>query len=305
MKEKTSHPILVTIVIILSVAFCTAVFTVIAQNFRSPISDAPADEPVSATPGDTKPYNFDYSWTDQTYIAHALGGIMGDTRTNTYEAFLLNYQLGHRIFEVDFTLTDNGDTILLHDTDRWKTNLNSNGTPLTTDNFLSYLYNGQYHTLDYRNLINLMITYPDIYIVTDSKYTDQANTKTEFNQIINYAKSQDASVLDRFIVQIYHPEMLDWVMELYPWKSVIYTLYQDTDWTPENVIKFARASGVKVVAYYDSLLLEQPTTVQLWNDAGLTVAAYTTNNLNTVRTFREEYGINNFYTDFLLPEASL
>ena len=35
------------------------------------------------------------------YIAHAGGGILGYTYTNSYEALLSNYQLGHRLFEFD------------------------------------------------------------------------------------------------------------------------------------------------------------------------------------------------------------
>jgi len=73
-----------------------------------------------------------------SYIAHAFGGILGDTRTNSYEAFLLNYQLGHRIFEIDFTITDDGIPVIVHDIDSWRTGLAENANhDFTYDNFIT------------------------------------------------------------------------------------------------------------------------------------------------------------------------
>lgn len=164
----------------------------------------------------------------------------------------------------------------------------------------SFLYDGKFHTLDYRKLIDLMIEYPDVYVITDSKYTDQAKVEQEFSQIIAYAlDSSDPSVLDRFVVQIYLPEMLDWVMALYPWHSVIYTLYQNPDWTAENVRDFSIASGVKVITIHYSWL-DEPTA-KSWHDAGLTIAAYTVDTLDKIQELRTEYDVKFFYTDNLLP----
>lgn len=54
-------------------------------------------------------YTFDYSWMDAgQYVAHAFGGIGGDTYTNSLEAFEANYARGHRIFEVDMDYTPGG-----------------------------------------------------------------------------------------------------------------------------------------------------------------------------------------------------
>ena len=63
--------------------------------------------------------------------------------------------------------------------------------------------------MDYRTLIDLMISHPDVYLITGSKYLDQANITKEFTQIVAYAKEKDPSVLNRFVIQIYYPEMLE------------------------------------------------------------------------------------------------
>ncbi len=259
-------------------------------------------EPDLTIPGNTKPYNFDYSWLEKgPYIAHALGGIQGSTYSNSYEAFQFNYDAGQRLFEADFSLTDDGDVVLLHTAYEWENHIRpSDKFAFTTQNFLSFLYDGKYHTMDYRMLIDLMIEHPDVYVITDSKYTDQPNVEQEFSQIITYAQnSSDPSVLNRLIIQIYSPEMLDWVMALYPWHSVIYTLYQDPNWTVENVRDFAIASGVKVITTHYSWV--DAANAKVWHDADLTIATYTVDTLDKVQELRTNYDVKLFYTNTLLP----
>lgn len=261
-------------------------------------------------PRSEPPYTFDYSWaSNHPYIAHAFGGILGDSYTNSYEAFLLNYRLGHRVFEVDFSLTEDGYTVATHDADHWR---KSTTIPLdaeiktypieskdfTYDNFMSSLSQGKYHTVDLSLLFQLLQEYPDIYIVTDTKYVDQEDVEQQFSAFVTTASATDLSLLDRFIVQIYKPEMLDWIMKIYPWKSVIYTLYQDPDWTPENVLAFSKASGVKLITMWDTYLTAD--IANLWKPAGLKIATHTLNNLARAEASRAR-GADVIYTDFLLP----
>ena len=309
MKSKTSHPILITIIIILSVSFCAALFTVVSQNFRTPVAEIPTEPDPPAIPGDTKPYNFDYSWLSHPYVAHAMGAIDGNTYTNSYEAFLSNYQLGHRVFEVDLSLTDDNEIVLAHDADQWHKDAtvqlsntenlpNSIASTFTYDNFMSSLWYDKYHSLDLKSLFYLMQAYPDIYIITDSKYTDKTTVRSEFDEIVKLALSIDESLLDRLVIQIYHPEMLDWIMEIHPWKSVIYTLYANPDWTPENVLAFSQESGVKFITLWHYLIT--PEIISLWNTAYIKIGAHTINHLATARHLRT-IGTDIIYTDYLLP----
>lgn len=301
MKETTSHPILITVIIVLSLAFCATLFTIVFQNFTSFDAEDSPNISTPAIPGDTKPYTFDYSWTDTSpYIAHALGGILDSVYTNSYEAFLLNYSLGQRLFEADFNFTEDGELVLLHGNGEWVNHIAfSQDIPMTANVFLSALYDRKFHTLSYKTLIDLMISHPDIYLITDSKYLDQARITQEFTQIVTYAQSQDPSVLDRLVIQIYYPEMLDYVMEIYPWKSVIYTLYQNPNWTPENVLTFAQESGIKVITIQWSLIT--PEIAQLWNNADITIATFTLNDLDVVNRVKKDYDVKLVYTDYLIP----
>ena len=299
MKKSTLVAIISSICLIVLSAGLIFYFR---DKFFQPNSEiSSVTEPSSAIPGNTKPYNFDYSWIEKgPYIAHALGGFQGSTYSNSYEAFQFNYEAGQRLFEADFSLTDDGDVVLLHTDYEWENRIRpSDEFAFTTQNFLSFLYDGKYHTMDYRALIDLMIEYPDIYVITDSKYLDQPSVEQEFSQIIEYAKSSsDPSVLDRVVVQIYLPEMLDWVMNLYPWHSVIYTLYQNPNWTIENVRDFATTSGVKVITTHYSWIDTQ--TASTWRDAGISIAAYTIDTLDKIQELRTEYDVKLFYTNTLL-----
>jgi len=143
-----------------------------------------------------------------------------------------------------------------------------------------------------------MSTYPDIYIVTDTKSIEKAESGLIFQTLIDTASKTNPTVLNRFIIQIYHEDMYDWVMSFYPWRSLIYMLYQKPNWTATAVRDFALDKGIKIIGYYDFGL--RPEDIKIWIDANLWVASYTTNSLTSVKELREN-GVSLFYTDFLTP----
>ncbi len=296
MKRTSKYLVPVVCLAIGLVTIVTIIILVVSAHNSSnqPIA-SDSTEQTSSTEND-----FDYSWVDGSrYIAHAFGGILGKTYTNSYEAFLLNYQLGQRIFEVDFALTDDGIPVLEHDAPHWHETTNSPAdTPFTYDNFRSKLIYGEFHGVDCKQLVQIMSEHPDIFLVTDTKYDDQENTKRVLNPIVEHAKQIDPSVLDRFIIQIYNEEMFDWVMEIYPWKSIIYTLYNSPGWTSENVVEFSKRTGVKYITV-PAVWLNQEIT-DTWKNAGLYVAVHTVNDFSEVKRF-QSMGVDMIYTDFLIP----
>lgn len=303
MKRRFLIPTLITLVILAATSSFVGVYFILS----TPPAPSVPEQPTTPQP------RFDYSWVENTpYIAHAFGGILGDSYTNSYEAFLLNYELGHRVFEVDFYLTDDGQTVAAHDADQWRSratitpnsdisHLSPDSTAFTYANFMSSLWNGKYHPVDLTTLFHLLQQHPDVRIVTDTKFSDQTNVHQQFTAFVAAAQAIDPALLDRFIVQIYHPEMLDWIMEIYPWKSVIYTLYANADWTPENVLTFAQTSEVKFITLWDSYLT--PELSALWKAAGLKIGTHTLNHLSSVDDSRAR-GADVIYTDFLLPQPT-
>lgn len=248
----------------------------------SVIDSAPIETITSTYDG------FDYSWVDiEPYIAHAGGGIFGQDYTNSYEALVLNYQLGHRLFEFDFSLTSDDDVVLTHDF-----------ATTTADAFNSTLVEDKFRPLSIKQLVNFLYHHPDAYIITDTKYTTQDTARLPLEAIYTAAEALDLAILDRFIIQIYHPEMLPWVMDIYPWRSVIYTLYANPDWTPENVVEFTKSSGVKYITIDQHIIT--PEILDLWQPAGLLVGVHTINDFGTAKEAFAR-GIQNIYTDYLTP----
>lgn len=307
MKRTLLKPIFITAFTIIAITGIVGGIILFSSNQTS---RNVADDVMVDVPGSEPPYNFDYSWVeDHPYISHAFGGILGDSYTNSYEAFLLNYQLGHRVFEVDFYLTDDGYTVAAHDDNQWHNHAvippdaeikpsTPDTSKFTYDNFMSSLWYDKYHPVDLTTLFRLLQEYPDIYIVTDTKFADEENVRRQFTAFVDSANEIDLNLLDRFIIQIYQPEMLDWIMDIYPWKSVIYTLYNNPNWTPENVLAFSKTSGVRFITMWDTWLTTNISG--LWKPSGIKIATHTLNNAARATDSRNR-GADVIYTDFLLP----
>lgn len=189
---------------------------------------------------------FDYSWAaEELRVAHGIGGINGYTRTNSKEAFLENYELGFRVFEIDLMLTEDGIPVLSHSSADWyrMVGLEKDSIAFTYDNFISGLLYGEYHPMDYKDLVDIMSEYSDIYVDIDSKSGIDALT-----WIRNYANEVNPEILDRLIIEINKKSELDMIMEIYPWKSVKYCLYINPDYSERDAAEFCLSSGVKLVS---------------------------------------------------------
>ncbi len=246
-------------------------------------------------------YVYDYTWVERTpcLIAHAMGSVDGNTYTNTREAFEHNYAQGQRVFEVDFYLTDAENALIAtHDTETWKKQTGTpEETPFTYAGFMSEKILGSYTPLDADAVIDLMIEYPDIYVVTDTKFTAKEEVYTQFGQLVRCAKRKDPSVLDRIIPQIYNPQMQEWVMGVYPFDSIILTLYQ-MQWTPQEVYEICKERHIGFLTVHKDLIT--PEAIALWDELGVTVACHTSNDqAETQKLF--DMGVDLMYTDSLTP----
>jgi glycerophosphoryl diester phosphodiesterase len=175
-------------------------------------------------------------------IAHAGGALFDDngkmlTYTNSKEAIELNYEKGHRVFEIDFSLTQDMALAALHDWEHGANITGGRGGILTLDEWHKQKIYGKYTTMDIDDVIMIMNDYKDMYLVTDSKNTDMESILIEFKAIYNAAKSVDIEILNRIIPQIYHPEMLGIVQSVYDFPQYIYTLYQSPQ-SDSEVIEF-------------------------------------------------------------------
>jgi glycerophosphoryl diester phosphodiesterase len=187
-------------------------------------------------------------------ISHAMGEIEGHYYTNSLEAFQNSYySKGSRVFEVDLELTLEGILVARHD---WRLTyakqlLQTPQTPIenrpwTYDYFMKQSINKKYTPLDINGIIELLIIYPDISIVTDTKHLDLASIKKQFSQIIKSA-NYDPAILNRIIPQIYNQEMLTSVNNIYKFENIIYTLYSSPD-NNEQVLNFVKDNVKQIKA---------------------------------------------------------
>ncbi len=250
----------------------------------------------------------DGSWQGDLLIGHSFSGIDDMTYTGSMEAFLEGYANGYRTFEVDIIFTSDDELVLAHG---WTQSAEAAGreewkeTPPTMDEFLETpIGDGGYTPLALSDLFRLMQAYPDIWVVTDTKYTDEELVSRQFSRLVETARENGCvDVLDRVIVQLYHERMYEPVQRIYPFRSYIFTVYQR--WWGEDFGEFSAicrwcvSHGVDAVTMLGTFSYEEA-----WRIAaayGLDVYVHTINEVSEAERFLES-GVRGIYTDFIRRE---
>lgn len=249
-----------------------------------------------------KHYDFDYSWAEENkLVAHGMGGYDGDSYTNSLQAFEYNYSIGYRVFEVDLDLSSDHYTICSHDEDFWRSiTKTGEDEEYSLENFNQKKLRGDLDSLDYKDIIDLLVKYPDAYIITDNKYSDEFNIRMQFTQFLQYAKEiGHMEAMNRLIPQIYNQRMLEYVMNIYDFKSVVYTLYQDPDWETDSMAIFCSRTGVGFITMRQNIV--DPDRIAIWNRFGIKTAVHTVDDKEEAESLFNT-GIDMLYSNFLLPE---
>lgn len=236
----------------------------------------------------------------EVLIGHSFGSIDGNTYTGSLEAFQKKYEEGIRIFEVDFATAADGNIVLRHDWDAdLQEGISSENIP-TSEEFKKILIKGKYTPLTFIDLLQLMEEYPDIWIVTDSKATEEDEVRTEFTEMVSEAQeSEMLDVLDRFIVQIYNEKMYDTVKEVYPFSEYIFTLYMR--WGGEldefeNICRWCVVHNVKNITMWNFFYNERIKMIaQKYN---IDIYVHTENNPLVGKNYLMN-GVRGLYTDDL------
>jgi glycerophosphoryl diester phosphodiesterase len=224
----------------------------------------------------------------ERFIAHAMGAVDGLVLSNSYEAFLENYNKGRRVFEVDFALTADGQVVLFHENPAF--DMKMPVYLLSHIQFMEYRYMGKYTTIDLNMLIALLEENPDIYIVTDTKDT--------FNLVLfvlGEITRLRPGLVGRIIPQIYTPANYDQVVNKYPVQEVIYTLYKNNAISDDKVFEHV-SMRPKITAVTMSTARFNPSLAKGLSDIGRYVFVHTVNDEKMVRKFIGQ-GAHGVYTD--------
>lgn len=233
------------------------------------------------------------------YVSHAFGSIGGKEYLNCLEAFEASYAGGHRVFEVDFAMTSDNRIVLKHD---WENphglSQFENGTIPTLEEFKAAKIWGEYTTMDIEDLLQLMLEYPDIYIVTDSKsgaYKDSIEQFTQIAEIFgSYTDSERKSIVDRLIIQLYNDDMYAGLEKIAHFENYIYTLYQRGCGNLEQLGEFCVDNEIPVVVIPNGWWTEEINDTL--HSYGLEVWVHTLNEKEDIEALLEK-GVDGIYTD--------
>lgn len=242
--------------------------------------------------------------TGNPLIAHAFGEVDNKIETNSKEAFINAWQNGFRVVEGDFTYTSDGVLVVRHDFEKDGSYARLD-IPTTGDVVMdsqTYMNSPIIFTqtpLRAVDLMYLMLEYPDMYLVTDTKDTDKATVQRQFRDLVGIAKNLGhPELLDRIIPQLYNKGMIDWIREIHPFENWIFTLYLYNNPDYDDIAAYCVANGIDTVTLHIDRATKE--NVGKLKAKGLHVYAHTTNRYLTMKNMLDA-GVDGIYTDRIKP----
>jgi len=237
-------------------------------------------------------------------IAHAFGEVDNKIETNSKEAFINAWENGFRVVEGDFTYTSDGVLVLRHDfeADGSYARLDipvSDPLVMDSETYRNSPIIFEQTPLGAVDLLQLMVEYPDMYLVTDTKDTDKKTVQRQFSDIVKAAGSiGHPEVLERIIPQLYNKSMIDWIREIHSFENWIFTLYlyNNPDYT--DIADYCAAKGIQTVTLHVDRATKE--NVDKLKAKGLKVYAHTTNRYLTMKKLMDA-GVDGIYTDRIKP----
>lgn len=236
-------------------------------------------------------------------VAHAFGAVDGVEGLNCLEGFKAAYDNGIRVFEADLRMTSDGFVVLRHD---WIGNLQDGVDQThipTLDEFLAKPILDEYTPLSFHDLLLLMAQYPDICVITDTKFTDAEPVTEQFRAMLDEARKLGMSYLfGRMVIQVYSPEHFMVVDGLYHFPHYIYTLYQEEFGESEDAFRrkavFCEESGIMGIALWQEWWDEDYFPIADWRH--IKVFVHTVNSPAAARRLLRG-GVTGIYSDTLTP----
>ena len=241
--------------------------------------------------------------SDHAVISHGMGMIEGTTTLNCLESFRQQYENGVRVFEVDLRMTRDLQVVLRHDWRAgWQDGISETDVP-TLDEFRAKPLLGKYTPLTFRDLLLLMEEYPDICIITDTKFTDAEMVTVQFEAMLADARELGLSYLfDRMVVQVYNKLMFRVVDSIGDFPHYIYTLYAEgfnrTEQAFTDIMSFCTESGVMGVTMWDYWWKAEFAPIA--GEYGVAVYVHTVNDTEKAAELMVS-GVDGVYTDSIVP----
>lgn len=220
------------------------------------------------------------------YIAHGGGEVEGIKLSNSREAIVNSLSKGIDHIELDFTRTSDNEYILLHNWGKIKEWTGKDASVMSKEEFKNLSMKHGLTMLDLDELSEIMREYPQLRVVTDTKYGNKELLKT--------IKQSYPELFHRFIPQIYEESEYSLARDL-GFGDIVYSLYQV--WSSDSqVIEFAKTNNLFAVTMAPSRTTSG-LPLQL-SRLGIMTYCHTINTLEEVDLYVER-GVGGFYTDSL------
>ena len=191
-------------------------------------------------------------WKDDKLVIHALGKFNNTVYANSYEGLNYYYVVKKmKLMEADFLLTNDGHIVTAHDF-----KLFNNLAP-SLDKFKKSRIKGNLTPMTFEDLVKYMYENKDLYIITDTKYSDITRIEKEFNEMTEIL-SRYGNVNERFIIEIYNERMYEFIRsKKYPFNHFLFTLYQRLKYPynfdiMENMFKYCREKGIDGIIMWNT-----------------------------------------------------
>ena len=255
-------------------------------------SAAPAEAAaVTETAAETAKPVLDRSAVPQL-IAHAGGAIYGYRLTNSLEALDSAYAQGFRFIELDFSLSADGEPVLIHDWESMAARMLGREGCLSREDFLAAPSFAGLTLLDLDGLLRWLEEHPDCSVVTDVKCEDDT-------AVLGTIRERAGDLGDNFIPQIYDYGEYAPVSDL-GFPRIILTLYR-LPLEPDTLAQFAREYRPWGITVAQSRLTEELLAALKEASPDTAVFSHTVNDFYLFETW-EPLGLTGIYTDYFVPE---
>lgn len=175
------------------------------------------------------------------------------------------------------------------------------GQAVSSEVWKTYKINGKYTSQTLEDILQAMMEYPDMYLITDIKSQHSVEeTKEEFKLLYEQAEALGGrKLLKRIIPQIYNAEMYDVIKEVYDWQSVIFTLYELDDVPDEDILAFIHGKEDIPVVTVPKRRMSKAFSDEIHSEGKL-VFCHTLDSVEGAQKYIKK-GADGIYTNAILP----
>ena len=215
------------------------------------------------------------------YIAHAGGSPYGlnqlPTYTNSRQAFDVSYANGFRAFEFDLITLGDGTVTLAHDGHEDRYGLKKEFRESTRSDVEGRRYDGIFEVLFAEDLIEMMVEFPDIWIILDSKWDHEIIAQV----LVDLAPNDQ--VRDRMVPHMASADHVEALKDVYAFPEQMIAVYRWAG-TDFDVARRKELFDIdNVMMWWDSRW--SPATQDTMEAAGLNVWVHTPDEGALIQSF--------------------